>query len=315
MTRLDPRSRRALGRTLTKLASASVAESLDHGARQPTSDRDTTRIGFTGAPGAGKSTLVSRLAKRRLAACRDQGGIAILGIDPTSPLSGGSILGDRIRMDNIVNEPELYIRSLSSRSANDGLADNVADLLDALDSHGFCEVLLETVGVGQAEHAVRHAVDSLVMVLQPNAGDAVQAMKAGILELADIYVINKADLVGARKTASEVRGIVQRHRDTRTWLPPVIEVTQDGEAGLAELDDAISQHLDWLSKRRDPTETRRLRRRYHVQSLIVRRVAELLGEQPQLLDEPTLRDTYRKALQTLAGDEAATDPEARRDTW
>lgn len=302
MTRLDPRSRRALGRTLTRLASASVAESLNHSTPQPRIANEAARIGFTGAPGAGKSTLISQFAKRRLAACRERGGVAILGVDPTSPLTGGAILGDRIRMDTIANEPDLYIRSLSSRSANDGLADNVADLLDAIEAYGFREVLLETVGVGQAEHAIRHAVDTLIMVLQPNSGDAVQAMKAGILELADIYVINKADLPGAKQTAAEVRSIVQRNRGHHEWRPPVIEVTQTQEAGLTALDDATSEHLEWLSQRRDPAETRRLRRRYHVQSLIVRRVAELLDDAPELLDDPSLRDTYRKALQTLAGD-------------
>ena len=302
MSGLAPRSRRALGRELTRLANASVAESLAHSSQRPEPSTEPVRIGFTGAPGAGKSTLISRLAKHRLSACRENGGVAILGIDPTSPLSGGSILGDRIRMDAIANEPDLYIRSLASRSSHDGLADNVLDLLETVEGYGFHEVLLETVGVGQAEHAIRHSVDTLVMVLQPNAGDAIQAMKSGILELADIYVINKADLPGARKSASEIRGIVQRSQTDLAWQPPVIEVAQPDEEGLVKLDTAISDHLDWLTRHRDPGTTRRRRRHYHAQSLIARRVSELLDDQPQLLDAETLAEAYVDILQTLAQD-------------
>ncbi len=300
MSGLAPRSRRALGRELTRLAQASVAESLAHSAQRPEPSMETARIGFTGAPGAGKSTLISRLARLRLAACRDQGGVAILGIDPTSPLTGGSILGDRIRMDAIANEPELYIRSLASRSSNDGLADNVLDLLVTVESYGFREVLLETVGVGQAEHAIRHSVDTLVMVLQPNAGDAIQAMKSGVLELADIYVINKADLPGAKKSASEIRGIVQRSQ--AAWRAPVIEISQQHGEGLAKLDSAISEHLAWQAEHRNASETLRRRRHYHVQSLIVRRVAELLDHRPQLLDTTNLAESYTEILQLLASD-------------
>lgn len=301
MSRLDPHSRRALGRELTRLAQASVTESLAYSADRPEPSMKTARIGFTGAPGAGKSTLISRLAKHRLAACRDQGGVAILSIDPTSPLTGGSILGDRIRMDAIANEPELYIRSLASRSSNDGLADNVLDLLEAVESYGFHEVLLETVGVGQAEYAIRHSVDTVVMVLQPNAGDAIQAMKAGILEMADVYVINKADLPGAKKSAWEIRGIMQRSR-AQAWESPVIEVSHKHEQGLAELDAAINQHLAWQTQHRDTGETLRRRRHYHVQSLIVRRVSELLDQHPHILDSTNQQAAYADILRALNQD-------------
>jgi LAO/AO transport system kinase len=302
MTGLDPRSRRALGRALTRLATATVAESIGQETAPTHLDFETARIGFTGAPGAGKSTLISQFAKRRLVACRDQGGVAVIGIDPTSPLSGGAILGDRIRMDNVANEPDLYIRSLSSRAAHDGLADNISDLLNAVESYGFREILLETVGIGQAEHAVRHAVDTLVMVLQPNAGDAIQAMKSGILELADIYVINKADLPGAARTAAEIRGIVQRHRGEGQWLPPVLKVIQDRPEDLAALDDVVNEHLAWSSRWHDSAEIRRQRRRYHVQSLIARRVSELLADAPELLEKVSVRDSYLRTVQALAED-------------
>lgn len=303
MTQLDPHARRALGRTLSRLATASVRESLAHGQEVSATRPPASRLGFTGAPGAGKSSLISRVAKRRLAACRDLGGIAILSIDPTSPVSGGAILGDRIRMDGIANEPDLYIRSVSSRTSSDGLADNVADLIAAVEERGFHEVLLESVGVGQAEYAIHHLVDTLVMVLQPNAGDAVQAMKSGLLELADIFVINKADLPGAKKTAAEMRAIVGRvAKDGQAWRPPVIEVARDEPAGLEALDTSISEHLDWLASHRDPTATRRARQRYHVQSLVVRRIAELLDQQPQRLDETSLPDLYAWLVEALSDD-------------
>ncbi|UQG62645.1 hypothetical protein MIH18_23285 (plasmid) [Marinobacter sp. M3C] len=300
---LDPRARRVLGRTLSRLSSASVKESIDYGSEETGTGEGSSRIGFTGAPGAGKSTLISRVAKLRLAACRSLGGIAILAIDPTSPLSGGAILGDRIRMDSVANEPDLYIRSISSRSSSDGLADNVADLISAVESYGFHEVLLETVGVGQAEYAIRDLVDTMVMVLQPNSGDAVQAMKAGVLELADIYVVNKADLPGAKKTASEIRGIVGRiARSQGQWVPAVIEVSQDSPEGLETLDMTVSEHLDWLKNHRDHAATHRMRRRYHLQSLIIRRVGELLDQQPELLDQGSLQDLYRGSIEALASD-------------
>jgi len=296
-----PRSRRALGRLLTCLSTATVAESLELCAEP---GGHAARIGITGAPGAGKSTLISRLAKRRLAACRDTGGVAVLAVDPSSPLTRGAILGDRIRMDALANEPELFIRSVSSRSSSDGLADNIADLLGALDRQGFREILLETVGVGQAEHAIRQLVDTLVVVLQPDSGDAIQAMKAGILEVADIYVVNKADLPAARKTAAEIRAIQNHSRDAgRTWpLRPVIEISHDRDEGVAALDAALSGHLAWIHANRDPVTVQRARRRYHLQSLIVRRVAELLDKGSDASDEVGLRQAYDALVRALAAD-------------
>jgi LAO/AO transport system kinase len=293
------RSRRALGRLLTRLSSASVAESL---ALVSSSPARAARIGFTGAPGAGKSTLISRFAKRRLPACRDTGGLAVLAVDPSSPLTKGAILGDRIRMDAVANEPELYIRSVASRSSTDGLADNVADLVAALDQYGFREIVLETVGVGQAEHAIRHLVDTVVVVLQPDCGDAIQAMKAGILEVADIYVVNKADLPGARKTAAEIRAILDRPRDDGwTWpLRPVIEVSHARDDGVVALDAAVTEHLAWVAAHRDAGQVGFWRRRYHLQSLIVRRVSELLDGQSDSTCARNLQEAYDALVNALA---------------
>ncbi|HQS11179.1 MAG TPA: GTP-binding protein, partial [Xanthobacteraceae bacterium] len=179
--------RRALGRALSRAADAGLADILS---APPREERHVARrIGVTGPPGAGKSTLIAALARFRLSRASR---VAIVAIDPTSPKTRGSILGDRIRMDGLVDDPRVFIRSLASRGATDGLADNLPEILSVFDDYGFDEIILETVGVGQSEFAVRELVDVELLVLTPGAGDQIQAMKAGILETADIYVVNKA---------------------------------------------------------------------------------------------------------------------------
>lgn len=196
--------RRRLGRALSRIMNASVNEAL--AGLVDTTDGAARRVGFTGSPGAGKSTLISRYAKGSL----DQGNkTGILAIDPTSPISGGALLGDRIRMDAVAGDPRLFIRSVPSRNAHDGLCDNAPDLLLAMEQFGFDEIVLETVGVGQVEYSVKTLVDTLVLVLMPESGDTIQAMKAGILESADIIVINKADLPGAERSHAEISAILK----------------------------------------------------------------------------------------------------------
>ncbi len=276
-----PLNRRALGRALTRVANASVAEALAVlTAPPPPSQRVAHRIGVTGPPGAGKSTLIARLARHRL----NRGAtVGIVAIDPSSPFTNGAVLGDRVRMDAIADDPRLFIRSLASRAAHDGLADNIADILATLDAYPFDEIILETVGVGQAEYAVRALVDTLVLVLIPESGDQIQAMKAGMLETASIYVVNKADLAGADKFASELRAIAGTRRNgAASWIPPVILCRSGEAAGLSELDDAVTRSLA-LSK--DVMEIHRVQRAsYHVSSLIQRSVQEILGEHPEMLD-------------------------------
>lgn len=284
--------RRALGRALSRIANASVAEAL-RGMRE--SSRGAWRIGVTGPPGAGKSTLIGRLARRRL----DNGAaVAVVAVDPSSPHSQGAILGDRIRMDCVADEPRLFIRSLASRGANDGLADNIADVLATLDGYPFDEVLLETVGVGQAEYAVRALVDTLVLVLIPESGDQVQAMKAGMLEMADIYVVNKADLPGAERIATELRAVTNlRRRLDAEWEPEVI-MTGYEHAGVAMLSEAVSRHLAFVQRTRNADEVRRQRREYHLKSLLVRSVAEILAKDPRGTGR-SLREAFDHVVESL----------------
>lgn len=258
-----------------------------HGAR---------RIGITGPPGAGKSTLIGRLARQRL----DKGAaVAVVAIDPTSPHTHGAILGDRIRMDAVADDPRLFIRSLASRGANDGLADNIADVLATLDGYPFDEVILETVGVGQAEYAVRALVDTLVLVLVPESGDQIQAMKAGMLEMADIYVVNKADLPGAQKVASELKAVVKlRQRLAADWEPPVIMTGSQGSADVASLSEAISRHLAFVQTIMNEDEVRRMRREYHLKSLLTRSVADILAEDPKGMDY-SLREAFARVVESL----------------
>jgi LAO/AO transport system kinase len=288
--RLD---RRALGRALSRIANASVADALAGMRDNPNGAR---RIGITGPPGAGKSTLIGRLARQRL----DNGAaVAVVAIDPSSPHTHGAILGDRIRMDAVADDPRLFIRSLASRGANDGLADNIADVLATLDGHPFDEVILETVGVGQAEYAVRSLVDTLVLVLVPESGDQIQAMKAGMLEMADIYVVNKADLPGAQKVASELKAVVKlRQRLAADWEPPVIMTGSPGTNDVATLDEAISRHLAFVQKTRNDDDVRRKRREYHLKSLVVRSVADILAEDPKGIDG-SLREAFARVVERL----------------
>ena len=279
MSETSRNPRRALSRALSRIANADVGETLAQAT--PATNSALIRIGVTGPPGAGKSTLIARLAKLRKGSRRK---IAVLAIDPTSPVSQGSILGDRIRMDSIADDPDIFIRSIPSRRAHDGLTDNTADLLNAMEGHGFDEVILESVGVGQAEYSIRTLVDTVVLVLLPESGDAIQAMKAGFLEMADIYVVNKADLPGAELMAAEIEMVAQR-QSADGWTPPVIRTTRNDPDGFAELDAAIASHAEWRVTHTNVDNIRRSRARYQAQGLIARRVDEILeGDESGLLD-------------------------------
>ncbi len=274
-----PLDRRLLGRALTELANAGVAQVL---AQSPTPQSDAPgarRIGLTGAPGAGKSTLAGHLGLHR--AKRGSARVAVLAIDPTSPRSHGAILGDRIRMDELEGSEDLFIRSFASRSASDGLTDNLPELLDVMDRFGFDEVLLETVGVGQAEYAARSQVDSLVLVLPPDGGDAVQAMKAGIMEVADIFAVNKADMPQARRFAAEVRRMAAMARGaTDRWRAPVLLTSAQDPPSVAALSDALDRHFEWLETTGRRDRNRLDRSKYRLRRWLERRIDDAIERQP-----------------------------------
>jgi LAO/AO transport system kinase len=219
-------------------------------------------IGITGPAGAGKSTLTGALITSLRA---DGGRVAVLAVDPSSSFSGGAILGDRLRMSNHVLDPDVFIRSTATRGSRGGLAASVPLAIKALDSAGFSHVLIETVGVGQSEIDIARFADTIVVVLAPGWGDGVQAIKAGLLEIADIFVMNKADLPNRAQAVAELKGLyvgVNNHADV-----PVIETTATTEDGVSDLRDALMDHRslllehggELLKSRRDQTAAEHVR--------------------------------------------------------
>lgn len=293
---MTPIERRTLSRLLSTLADASVSDAL--AAVQSAGDVRCRRIGITGPPGAGKSTLIAKLARHRL---KDDGDLAIIAIDPSSPVSGGAILGDRIRMEELATDPRIFIRSLATRMSLDGLADNLPDLLAALDRFSFAEVLIETVGVGQVEYAIGAVVDTMVVVLPPGAGDQIQAMKSGILEKADLYVINKADQPGADRLATELRSVVrQRKARNLGWVPPILSTSMTDKASILALSAAIDAHQEWARQSGQEAIARHKWRAHHVGSLLGRRVSEILRAMPPERFQDDLGTLYRRVLQEMS---------------
>ena len=202
-------------------------------------------LGLTGAPGAGKSTLVDRLAKLYRKQDRTVG---IVAVDPTSPYTGGAILGDRIRMQDHFADPGIYIRSMATRGSLGGLARTTADVASVLDASGRDIVLIETVGVGQDEIDIVRLADITVVILVPGMGDDVQTIKAGIMEIADIFVINKSDREGAERVEREIRALQSLATRHDGWTPPIVKTVASEGTGVEELASAVAEYESYLQK-------------------------------------------------------------------
>ena len=272
------------------------------------------RLGVTGPPGAGKSTLLTGLAR----AYREQGQrVGVVAVDPTSPFSGGALLGDRIRMNELAADPEIFIRSMATRGSLGGLATTTREVMDLMDVFGFERVLVETVGVGQAELEITRAADTVVVVLVPESGDAIQAMKAGLMEIADVFVVNKADRPGADRLIGEIqsalrlrtgramREVLPRHGPGHgmatvaphasvapteaagagpesAWEVPVVRaVAQSGE-GLSELMEAEAAHRTWLEGTGALERRRRARAERRVKDVVERALRRRVWSDPAL---------------------------------
>ncbi len=210
-------------------------------------------VGLTGSPGAGKSSLVNRL----ITFLRSKGmTIGVVAVDPTSPFSGGAILGDRVRMSEHFTDPDVFIRSMGTRGSLGGLARTTKETVRLMDAYGFDVILIETVGVGQSELDIMKIADSIAVVLNPGSGDVVQVFKAGIMEIADLFIVNKADLPGVPKLLSEIEAMLDLVKHDAPYRPPIVQTISVQNKGLQEVWDQLSAHRQYLDESGEGEERR-----------------------------------------------------------
>ncbi|HEY5546745.1 MAG TPA: methylmalonyl Co-A mutase-associated GTPase MeaB [Gemmatimonadaceae bacterium] len=270
------------------------------------------RIGVTGPPGAGKSTLTTRLVNEyRAAGLR----VGVIAVDPTSPFTGGALLGDRVRMESVALDPGVFIRSLATRGSLGGISSATRSVADVLDAFGFDRILIETVGVGQSELEVARAADTTMVILVPESGDSIQALKAGLMEIADVFVVNKADRPGAERVRNDIELMLgmrgghameapahhgvdlkaianpgkaareaARRDDTEAWTPPVVLTVAHKGEGVPELTAFLDRHHRYLEEGGGLRERRRRRLREQVMDVAEYRLRRRLWNDSQVLE-------------------------------
>ena len=261
------------------------------------------RIGVTGPPGAGKSTLVDQLVRLFR---RENKRVGVIAVDPTSPFTGGALLGDRIRMQSSQEDPEVFIRSMATRGSLGGLAHATQEVADVFDAFGKEVIFLETVGVGQSELDVVEAADTVLVVLVPESGDSIQAMKAGLMEIGDIFVLNKSDHENARRAFVELQSILSLNPPRAGWHPPLLQTVASENKGVDAVMEQIRKHRAFLeeSGRLEEKRRRRVRDRLRrrLQATVMERFWERSREKRfEELVGRILRGerTYREALEEL----------------
>ncbi len=268
-------------------------------------------VGLTGSPGVGKSTATSALVKELRAEGKRVG---VLAVDPSSPFSGGALLGDRVRMGDHALDEGVYIRSMASRGHLGGLAWTTPQALRVLDAAGFDVVLVETVGVGQSEVEVAGLADTTVVLLAPGMGDGIQAAKAGILEIGDVFVVNKADREGADQTRRDLRSMIAlssggSERRDGSWKPPIVSTVARAGTGLDELAAALAEHRAWLDESGELTRRRTRRARDEIEAIALTALRTRWGDVGRHADLDELAasvaagesDPYTAADRLLAG--------------
>jgi LAO/AO transport system kinase len=235
-------------------------------------------LGLTGAPGVGKSTVTAAL----VSAYRERGlRVGVLAVDPTSPFSGGALLGDRVRMQDHATDPGVFIRSMASRGHLGGLSAATPQALRVLDAAGLDVVLIETVGVGQAEVEIASLADTTLVLVAPGMGDAIQAAKAGILEAGDIFVVNKHDHPGAQETVRDLRTMIaMAQRGAGDWKPPIVTTIATAGEGIADLATALDAHWSWLDSSGERDRRRRARAKEEVAAIAVAALRQRVGGLP-----------------------------------
>ena len=265
---------RAVARAISKVEDGSADAAALMKAVYPRTGRGLV-AGVTGAPGAGKSSLVDRLA----ALYRSRGErVGIVAVDPSSPFSGGAILGDRIRMQTLGLDPGVFIRSMATRGQLGGLARSTVDAVSILDAAAYAKIIVETVGVGQDEVEIVKTADVTVVVLVPGMGDDIQAIKAGIMEIGDVFVINKADREGVLRTEKELEALLSLAHRPDMWQPPIVKTVATENKGLEELAAAVESYYEFQRGAEETRARRRAVARWRVLELLRERLlARALG--------------------------------------
>ncbi len=299
--RLLSGDRRALARVISKIeredpeTPSIVAEIYPKSGSAPT-------VGFTGPPGVGKSSIIAKLVELYR---KEDRRVGVVSVDPSSPFSKGAILGDRIRLSDHFLDPGVFIRSMGSRGHLGGLAGGSRLAAMAMEAAGMDVVLYETVGVGQGEVEVASAADTVVLALQPGAGDAVQALKAGVMEIADVFCINKADHPRAKGAASEVRSILEMGQELEPdpWFPPIVMTRGDTGEGVEELKEAIQRHRVYLEESGKLEERRRAALKKFVVEWATDRLEREMRGRLEREDTETMDKVYDRELDPIAASE------------